>query len=513
MEDFIADIYQHSFVISNLKEFIFLLNSGRLSKARAIYNDTAAELEKWLEAIASSDPSIASSIQDIAIEIKDCYEDRSKCKGLVEGHLIPALYGCIGNSNTIEVTEGKYTLISSDTGFLTIRDDEACIYLHDVHDPMHEAYQIVNNLYKPKMEDFFILGCGLGYEAYQVYNQSEGAAKIHLYEEDDAILQYAMLYGVLSLIPSDNINVIHISDYEKLAGQFIKKINSCSYNGYHISDFKKKKYNGVCGNELNRIVINHEYSLETSNISSINLWKNKKLTGLPFTQLIGHYKFDEYIVISAGPSLDDNIGFLKENKGTKGLIAVNTVLRRLLSENIVPDIIAAADPSPSLVNHLAGIESATKYITLIADWILSWKYTSLYQGNICFVKTNASAALTEDFKSDEPIWDISGTVACLALEAAIRMGAKKIYLVGQDLAYPGGRKYAGNMPHAECPDAKWDMQVPSVDGSMVDTCEAFDWFRKAIESQIAKYDYIAFENMSKHGAYIKGATNHKHSTD
>lgn len=513
MEDFIADIYQYSFVISNLKEFIFLLNSGHVSQARALYNETAIELEKLLIMIAASDPAKATSIQDIAVEAKDCYEDYSRCKGLIEGRLIPVLYKCISNFNRIEVTEGKYTLRSSNTGFLTVKDNETGLYLHDTNDPMNEAYQIVNTVYKPEMEGFLLLGSGLGYEAYQLYHQSNGAIRICLYEEDETILNYARLYGVLSLIPDENMEIIHIPDKTRLAEHFINDVNSHNVYGYHIASFKKQIYDGICDNELNRIIINQEYSLESAHLSVINLWKNKKLKRTTFSEAAKKYCFNEYVIISAGPSLDYNLDFLKDSMGNKGLIAVNTVLRRLIKEGIIPDIIAAADPSLSLANHICGIENSTKDIALIADWILSWKYSYLYKGDICFVRTNASATLTEDLLSNEPVWDISGTVACLGIEAAVRLGARKIYLVGQDLAYPSGQRYAMGMPHGEVPDAKWDMHVPSVDGSMVDTCEAFEWFRKSIEYQIAKYDYIAFENMSKHGAYIKGTANHIHPAD
>lgn len=504
MEDFIAEIYERSMVISNLKEFVSLLNMGCYSQARDLYNETARDLEKWLQSIAISDQVTASSIQDTALRIKDCYEDYCKCKGLVEATLISELYQCIKKSNTINVSEGKYKLISSETGFLTAQDYDLGLYLHSTYDPMNEAYQIINTLYKPEMETFMILGCGLGYEAYQVYHQSGGAVNICIYEEDPVILDYAALYGVLSLIPKDNIKIIHIAECEILARKFIDNLNSGPSCGYFISSSKKSIYRNVCDGELNRLTTNHTFDLETSRFSAINLWKNSRLDHKDFSTVIDMFDYDEWVVISAGPSLDYCISFLKKSKGHRGLIAVNTVLRRLLKEGIIPDIVAAADQYPELVNHIIGIEDHTKELILVADWLLNWRYASLFQGDICFVKTSASVNLINSKVSTESTWDISGTVASLALEAAVRIHAKRIYLVGQDLAYPSGQKYAKDMPKTETPDVIWETQVPSVDGGMVDTCDAFIWFRKALEYQIAKYDNIEFFNLSKHGAYIKG---------
>ncbi len=506
MEDFITDIYEHAFVISNLKEFISLTNQGRLKQARELYNKTALMLEAWLNTIAASDPPYASSIQAVAIRVTENYDDQCLCKGLIEGQLIPALYRYMASFNTIDVSEGGYSLRSTDTGFLTILDDEIQEYMHDIHDPMHEAYRIVGNLYKPEMKGFIILGCGLGYQAYQLYHQSDGAIRIHLYDEDEVILDYALKYGVLSLIPDDNIEVIHIPIAERLAERFIKDIDSNPSYGYYIAPFKRKTYNGVCGNELDRIAINLDHMLDSAHLSAINLWKNKEINRIPFSAVAGRFKYKEYAVISAGPSFDDSIDFLRNCKGAIGLIAVNTVLRRLLNEGIIPDIIVAADPGGNMPEHLKGIEESSSGIILIADWLLNWKYSTLYRGDICFVRTNASAALTEDFLPDEAIWDISGTVSCMAVEAAVSLGAVRIYLVGQDLAYPSGQMYAKGMPHANTAEnAKWDIMVPSVNGEMVYSCEAFEWFRKALEFQIRKYNNVDFINMSKIGALIKGA--------
>lgn len=504
MEDFIADIYRYSFIISNLKEFVSLVNSGRVSNARDLYNSTAVELEQWLENISVNDPQLASSIQEKAVDIKDHYDDYCYIKGIIEYDLIPTLYTCMKDYNNIEVNAGNYTLKSSKSGFITAIDNSTGTHLHDINDPMHEAFQICENIYSPQMEHFLILGCGLGYFPYQIYRQSEGAVKIHIYEDNTSVLDYAALYGVISIIPDENIEIVHDIDKEQLAKRFINDCCTLPSPGFYISPFKKSAYNGICDNEIDRMIINHDFDLEIRKLSAINLWKNRKIGGLAFSELSNLYHYDEWVIISAGPSLDYNISFLKESKGKRGLIAVNTVLRRLLSEGIVPDLLVAADQFNEMITHIEGIESKTEDIILIADWLLNWKYTSHYKGNICFVRTNASMELTSSFLSNEEVWDISGTVSALALEAAVRLNAHKVYLIGQDLAYPNGQMYAANMPQELFQGNKQYIQVLSVDGNMVETCEAFEWFRKAMEYQIKKYSHVSFINMSKHGAHIKG---------
>ncbi|MBP3296321.1 MAG: motility associated factor glycosyltransferase family protein, partial [Lachnospiraceae bacterium] len=179
--------------------------------------------------------------------------------------------------------------------------------------------------------------------------------------------------------------------------------------------------------------------------------------------------------------------------------AVNTVLRRLFREGIRPDLVVAADQYIQMREHIEGIGDQTEGIPMIAERRTNWQYTERYLGPICFVSTENNS---ED--KEEDIWEVSGSVAGLALEAAVRLGAGRIYLVGQDLAYPDGKTYAQGMPYVAEAESRGTMLVPSVNGGMVSTSEAFHWFRIGLETQIAKYKDIRFINLSRQGARIKG---------
>ncbi len=505
MEGFIENIYRDCDIIEYIKEYVSLTNSGCYRDARTFYDKAAAGLESVLLRLSEKDGQKASQIQDIALKIKDSFNDHCLSMGIAEGSLLPELYSLISCYTGIQVTEGKYILESSDTGYLTIRDTDIDLYYHDIHDPMWEARETARSLLTPDMDAILIFGCGLGYLPYQVWFQSEAAVKITVYEDDPSILQYAYNYGVLSLIPESDITVIKHFDKNYLADMFVHDIKKMSgSSSFVFSRWKKPLYKDIGNNELRRLIINRELNIEMSFRSNANLFRNMKSSATPFDELTGTFDYDEWVVISAGPSFDNCVPFIRDSRGTRGLIAVNTVLRRLSKEGIIPDLCVAADQYVQMIDHLSGIEEYTANIPLVADWALNWKYATAYKGVKSFVRTNASADLTKDIIPDEPVWDISGTVACMAVEAAIRIGAKKIYLVGQDLAYPGGQRYAKDMPHQQASDTGYDLLVPSVDGEMVGTCEAFDWFRKALEYQIGKYDHVLFINLSQHGAYIKG---------
>ncbi len=508
LEDFISEIYRECDTIEYLKEYISLTNSGCFRDARSIYDKAAGKLESMLIRLSEENSFKASHIQNIALQIKDSFNDFGLAQGLAEGSLLPELYSYISRYTGIEVTEGKYTLKSSKTGYLTVKDTDLDLYYHSTYDPMWEARETARSLLTPDMQTILIFGCGLGYLPYQLWYQSEGALDIVIYEEDTEILQYTYDYGVMSLIPEIDITIVNHTDKNILADKFIQDIHGLSSgSSFVFSYWKKPLYKEIDSNELKRIIINRELEREMTYRSVANLSRNLNSPAVTFDEIAKEYNFEEWVVISAGPSFDDRVSFLKESKGKRGLIAVNTVLKRLIKENLIPDICVAADQYVQMIDHISEIEKNTENIPLIADWVTNWKYIQSYQGKKCFVRTNASADLTSDIVPNETVWNISGTVACMAVEAAAHLGAKTIYLVGQDLAYPGGQRYAKDMPHESVTDKGYDLTVPSVDGGTVGTCEAFDWFRKALEHQISRYDNICFINMSKHGAYINGAQN------
>ncbi len=506
-ETFIEEIYKEACIIEDIKEYIEHVNAARLRDARVTYNRAMRGLERVLSGLGQTDTVLATQIQNIAVNMSKDYDDSATVKGLAEGKLLPLLFRFMENYTGIEVQEGPYLLKSTDSGFLTVRDQHQGITLHDVHDPMAEARQMARELYEPQMQEFHILGCGLGYLPYQMWNISEGALKLFLYEEDEQMLTYAEHYGVLSWIPAECIQIIEYTE-DDMSGRlglshiFERAVNNNKApSGYKIMPWKKETYRDIDGGMISALAANQELHQSMRYRTAVNLWKNRMHEQIAFESIKNQYTFKGWIVVSAGPSLDEQIRFLLESKGRCGIVAVNTVLRRLFQEGVRPDLVVAADQYIQMVEHIEGIGEQTAGIPLIAERRVNWQYLQQYRGPVCFIATDEDYS---DCNIDEEIWNVSGSVAGVALEAAVRLGAKKVYLVGQDLAYPDGRIYAAGMPYETEGQLRGAMLVPSIDGGMVPTSEAFNWFRMGLEAQIERYSNVVFVNLSKHGALIKG---------
>ncbi len=501
-ENFIEEIYADSKIIDTLREFIRLISKSDLQKARFVFNKAAVELERLLPEYAKADVSAANELQASAQKIGENWEDVSHITGVINGEVIPKLYKYMSNFAGIEVEENGFCIKSSDSGFLTIKDLKSGLFLHDTHDPMEEAGRIADVIYRPEMEEIHIFGCGLGYLPYKIWDRSGGAVDVYVYEDEEALVGYADAYGVLSWIDEKNLSVITGNDENQVIDKFFSEVEFDSKKKcIYITPSKRRKYYEKFDGNFEYIAATLAYSWSLGDSLAIHYWKNKKRPSVSFTELQKKLLGDEWIVVAAGPSLDDNLEFIRENVGNKKIVAVNTVMRRLMKENIRPDLFVVSDSNDQMVEHIQGTGDYTCGIPLVADWLTNWKYIDNYKGEISFIYTPTDTGIKDN---DEEIWDVSGTVSTQAIECAIRLGAKKIYLVGLDLSYPGGRNFAKGMPHDVTSSAKGGMEVPSNNGGMVQTVPMFASYIKLVEQKIEKHKDVIFYNMSHDGAYIKG---------
>ncbi len=510
-EEFLESIYQKAILITEFDESLSCLYRKDFPTATKIYNSAITEVEALLPELASMDNNLTVRLMNSAQQIAENWNDPSTASGLISRSLIPLMYEYMSLFTGIDVTEGKYRFQSTDSGFLTISDTEAKITYHDTHNPMSEAAVLAENIYNPTNREIHILGADLGYLPYMLYKKSQGASKIVIYETDDKILDYAGQFGVMSWLPEGILEFVTSDDPLNLARKLLDFINKNEKSliersvSVHISNWKVREYQTLGTDIIDKQSQILAFNRDKYRTCVINMMKNYSRPHISFEELRKKGYQDEWIVIAAGPSLDETITFIKESLGAKSTVAVNTVIRRLPKEGITPDLFVAADPRVQLLDHLRDCESNTRDIPLIADETTCWEFIEGYQGDVCLVPTPNGDCLPLSNPEKSAIWEISGTVVTLGIEAALRLGAKRIYLVGLDLAYPGGISYANGVSQIREENKKGNSTVKSVDGTIVESCQAFDMFRQIIEKQIEKHPEVDFINMSQHGALIKGA--------
>ncbi len=213
-------------------------------------------------------------------------------------------------------------------------------------------------------------------------------------------------------------------------------------------------------------------------------------------------------VVSAGPSLNKNIKELKRAKNKSFIIAVDTAVKPLLREGIVPDMFATLDGLKPL--ELVKMEQARNLPLLtmvtaanaILDYHTGKKF--FYDEGYEYVRKmfEMNGKKLEGFPT-------GGSVATLAFSLTCHLGFRKIIFVGQDLAYTDNKSHADGTFQDAMPeeDTEEFIKVPGNYETEVPTLKNLDsyrkWFGEYIEWWTRGHKTV-FINATEGGARIEG---------
>lgn len=510
-ESFLEPIYKEARLLCILRQVVECAKCLDEQHAFIYYNEIAPELLELCKCYIEFDGTNGMELYRVAKSIAG--ESSLVCIGdKVEHELIPRLEEYMKHWGKIETDndEGDYLFETTVSGFLTIKDVKENVYLHSTVDPMWEARKQVEYMYAPQKNSYSILGCGLGYFIYQLYLVSEGSVDINVYVRDQRMVDYARKYGVLDWIPQSHLNIIVYED----SYDFLLSANNES-TGFHILP-------GVIDKEPEemRVVLLDLYmecstSKKFAKNLSINFYRNIQSDCKPVSSFDVSKLKEEFIVVAAGPSLDESMDFIRQNKGKKTVVAVGTVFKKLLAAQIEPDIVVVVDPQARTYKQIEGVEESQT--PLLIAMSAFWKFAAAYKGEKYLVPVAQTMEMIQYSRSHElKIWECFGTVTSLAIETAIQFNAKSVYLVGVDLAYPNGVSHAEGTMDRCVKDVGRMQPVMGVNGQTVYSTEVFNVYRETIEKKIANTPHIVYYNMSRIGSRIVGTqeiTEWKHSIE
>jgi hypothetical protein len=196
------------------------------------------------------------------------------------------------------------------------------------------------------------------------------------------------------------------------------------------------------------------------------------------------FKDKTAVLLAGGPSLDDILPWVIENRDNLVVVAVSRISRRLQQLNFYPDIVVTVDPhscSFDVSKHMLRFhEHAVLVNAFHATPLLlgQWAGPSLYLDNRYSWKTDAKT-----------IKGVGPTVSNSAINLIIALGCKQIILAGLDLCFS-----EKGFSHAKGSDerkagafiAYADQTVITNSGNTAETDNAFFTATKSIETQ-AKY--------------------------
>ncbi|MEG0973036.1 MAG: 6-hydroxymethylpterin diphosphokinase MptE-like protein, partial [Lachnospiraceae bacterium] len=441
--------------------------------------------------------------------------------------------------NNIE--QGEHEFVIQQVPVLSITDSQnRTLLLGGIYEPLALAKE---NLEKwriiPNKAPFFIIGMNKLEEIRYYLKHAPEDSAFFIYEPSIEIFEYVMKYCSIQDVISDPRVILSVNgnkdeneDYkfeEKLEENLnlLIQLDTIAMLKIIVSPNYQELFQDKVRMALKLVTKVHTHiltywrtSIFYTDIAGVNVCTNIKhqFNGYNITQLKGMLAGEvPAIVISAGPSLNNNIEDLRQAKGRACLIAVDTAIKPLLNRDIIPDFFVIVDglKPTELMNHPRISE-----ITLITASDVASGIMDLHHGKKIFVGSNAylefelykaarkGAGKTKNLYSH--LLPTGGSVANTAFSVADYMNASEIILVGQDLALTNGCTHADGtfkekMPVLSREEIEEVVEVEGIDGTMILSMADFKFYLEWFEDAIKKGRMDNVTDATQGGAKIHGA--------
>lgn len=221
------------------------------------------------------------------------------------------------------------------------------------------------------------------------------------------------------------------------------------------------------------------------------------------------------VVVSAGPSLNKNMHILKEYQNKIIIIAVDTIVDKLMKENITPDFVCSVERTPEVYDFFYKNRKFPKETTLVAPLVLDSRIFREFPNDYIIpfrTEVYEFRWLKEKLEIKEDVsMPVGLSCAHMAFGMAQHLGCSPIILIGQDLAYDKdtGSSHTEGTYYDEISSgvkvAKIEKTTDGYYGETVKTSEIWLSFKKWFEIQIIENE-ISVINATEGGARIFGTT-------
>lgn len=431
----------------------------------------------------------------------------------------PVLYDVITRKKEMDIIEDLFITKTEtrDGSFaLCINKDSETIRLNSAYRPLEEARKWAEGYSFPNLNTVIeVFGLGNGVFIRELIGRIKGEDDLIIYEPNVRIFTFCLEnFDISDILKNPNV-------YLFIEGLNEKNIEDCllQKNHWYNMDFQrqivhpqylkfeKEKYEWFCetinnNNEL--LIINKNTDSFLGKLSVNNILKNiKYLIGSNIISEIREKLPNDVpaIIVSAGPSLQKNIDYLKEAKGRSVIICVDTAIPYLEAHNIEPDILITIDPRKSMW-HFRG--SYAKEIPIISKLEAKPEILDNNEARKIFYSShNFMDKLYNEIGVEIQDYTSGGSVATAAFSVCVALEFKRIIFVGQDLSYEGEFTHMGGRKENFTMDLGI-REVEGIDGTSVKT--RYDWFiyLNWFENSIYSNPQIDFIDATEGGAKIHG---------
>ncbi len=407
------------------------------------------------------------------------------------------------------------------SGSLTclVIDEKKDFFLHSSYDPQKEAKRFITyHMDEIKNRSKIIVyGLGCGYHIFELLEQTKNTyQEIEVWDWNVEFYQFIKDKIDFEELFGNERVTIHITDDKTFISNKWRSYKNNFYLLIHESSLRIIPSHLNDLKELLKIYqLNTKTMLKDRGILEQHFNINFKDSSLKYHLLINSLEEIPMVLVSAGPSLKKTIPILKENASKVLIGSVGTALKPLVHNDIIPDFIMMTDPADSLQEQFLNIKpTILKKIPLFYLATISPKVISLYQGpKIMLLQKGFIPAEKIANEKGLPLLNTGGSVATTLLDWMVKLGAKQVVFIGQDLAYTNNETHTvGTHNYRKINDVKMqNLQFVKnyYEDDKVLTSMNLLVYKKWFENYIRRNGNIAFYNATQGGAFIEGCMNVK----
>lgn len=182
---------------------------------------------------------------------------------------------------------------------------------------------------------------------------------------------------------------------------------------------------------------------------SAGLWQKNLMRNLgavarstPVSSGFGSLPGVPAVIVSAGPSLDENVSLLREAEGRALVIGTGTAARKLALEGLPYHLVTSIAPNEvNYSGHFEGVDHGSR--PLVFDPIVCPEVPARHGGPLAVMPSFPDLAwLGSYFKGGMDDVKSGASVSAVSFDLARRLGCDPIILIGQDLSYGTDRSHA-----------------------------------------------------------------------
>ena len=400
--------------------------------------------------------------------------------------------------------------------------------LHSAYNPQKEAETIIQNTDFSEAETCVFLGTGLGYTCIECAKKHPEKTLI-IFEPDPYHFFSSLIFTDWTDVFKCKNLILAISCTPEQGITLINQYEILKTNFFHV---KAQTNHAEKYFEALETLIKRNINKEKINIATLEkfgkLWvKNtcKNLKKSFFSQGITQYKNNAknipFLILAAGPSLQDILPHLKEIKNKAIIVCVDTALRFCIKYNVEPDFIVLTDPQYWAYKHIDGIKSPSS-ILITESAVYPSVFRFICKKIICCKSNFPLEHYFDSFRSEKGTLVAGGSVASTAWNFAQYAGASEIYVAGLDLAFVNKQTHikgstfeqathttskriataeTSNMPILFSGNACYEKNYKQENVLTDQRMKMFAWW---FESRLEQFPHVKTYTFSQNGLYIPG---------